>query len=137
MSLETPVSVSSSGRHDPRSELRSRARGGPGILPKQSGPHYLSAAGVGYRERRIWRSAGRLLAMVVRKIDDARRLSLFVLVPNDGQPLPNDEESCAAIFDGIWNSLPETGILSRMWRKLRACIKLCGSSHRRSQPRPR
>jgi hypothetical protein len=77
------------------------------------------------------------LAMVVRKIDDARRLSLFVLVPNDGQPLPNDEESCAAIFDGIWNSLPETGILSRMWRKLRACIKLCGSSHRRSQPRPR
>lgn len=41
------------------------------------------------------------LAMVVRKIDDTRRLSLFLMVPPDAR-IPDDEESCSAIFDGIW-----------------------------------
>jgi hypothetical protein len=63
------------------------------------------------------------LAMVVRKIDDARRLSLFVLMPDDGRPMPSDEQSCAAIFDGIWNRRPEAGILSRLWRRIRNQLK--------------
>lgn len=68
------------------------------------------------------------LAMVVRKIDDKRRLSLFLIV-QPGAQLPDDEESCSAIFDAIWKPATQGDVwpafAERIRGRLLSLLRLC------------